>query len=81
MHAKETKFFANAGVVLDTREVEALDIRMRAIEVWARLMGTYTAQKLQLSGDLSLDFNHVSDDELDRTIADLARSSQPSAKA
>ena len=81
LEAKETKFFASNGIVLDTKEVEALDIRIRAIEVWARLMGAYTAQKLQLSGDLTLDFNHVSDDELDRTITDLTRSSQPSAKA
>ena len=81
LEAKETKFFASNGIVLDTKEVEALDIRIRAIEVWARLMGAYTAQKVQLSGDLSLDLNHVSDDELDRTIADLARPSQPPAKA
>ena len=30
-----------------------------------------TCELLQLSGDLSLDLNHVSDDELDRTIANL----------
>jgi hypothetical protein len=81
LEAKETKFFASNGIVLDTKEVKALDIRIRAIEVWARLMGAYTAQKVQLSGGLSLDFSHVSDDELDRTITDLTRSSQPSAKA
>ena len=81
LEAKETKFFASNGIVLDTKEVAALDIRIRAIEVWARLMGAYTAQKVQLSGNLSLDLNHVSDDELDRTIADLARPSQPPAKA
>jgi hypothetical protein len=81
LEAKETKFFANAGVVFDTKEVEALDIRIRAIEVWARLMGAYTAQKVQLSGGLSLDFNHVSDDELDRTIAGLVGPSQPPTKA
>ena len=81
LEAKETKFFASNGIVLDTKEVEALDIRIRAIEVWARLMGAYTAQKVQLSGDLSLDLNHVSDDELDQTIADLARPPQPPAKA
>ena len=81
LEAKETKFFASNGIVLDSKEVAALDIRIRAIEVWARLMGAYTAQKVQLSGNLSLDLNHVSDDELDRTIADLARPSQPPAKA
>jgi hypothetical protein len=79
MDASETKFFANGGIVLDKREIPALDIRIRAIEVWARLMGAYTAQKVQLSGDLSLDLNHVSDDELDRTIAFLS-APQPPAK-
>jgi hypothetical protein len=81
LEARETKFFANAGIVLDTREVEALDIRIRAIEVWARLMGAYTAQKVQLSGGLSLDFNHVSDDELDQTISSLLEPPQPGAKS
>ncbi len=69
--AKETKFFANQGIVMETREVEAQDIRLRAIELWAKLMGAYTAQKVQLSGDLTLDLNHVSDDELDQSIAEL----------
>jgi hypothetical protein len=69
--AKETLFFANKGIVLDSREVEALGIRVRAIEVWAQLMGAYTPQKLKVSGDLTLDLNHVSDDELDRTITEL----------
>jgi hypothetical protein len=72
LEAKETKFFADKGIVLTTKEVEASDIRIRAIEVWARLMGAYTAQKLQLSGDLTLDLNHVSNDELDRTSGERA---------
>lgn len=71
LEAKETVFFANKGIVLDSREVEALGIRIRAIEVWAQLRGAYTPQKVQLSGDLTLDLNRVSDDELDQSIADL----------
>jgi hypothetical protein len=71
LEAKETLFFANKGIVLDQREVEALGIRIRAIEVWAQLMGAYTPQKVQLSGDLTLDLSHLSDDELDQSIADL----------
>jgi hypothetical protein len=63
--------------VLDQREVKANDTRIRAIEVWARLMGAFTAQKVQLSGGLSLDFNHVNDDELDQTIANLLEPPQP----
>src|ERR1700720_3054755 len=31
LEAKETKFFASNGIVLDQKEVEALDIRIRAI--------------------------------------------------
>ena len=87
LQAKETKFFASNGIVLDTKEVEALDIRIRAIEVWARLMGVYT-QKVQRGdrgrnhlSEYGLDDDHVSDDELDRTIADLASPSQSPAKA
>jgi hypothetical protein len=80
LDAKETKFFASNGVVMETRDVEASDIRLRAVDLWAKLMGAYT-QKVQLSGGLSLDFNHVSDDELDRTIANLVGPSQPPTKA
>jgi hypothetical protein len=71
LDATETKFWAKDGVVIEQRDVVALDIRLRALEVWARLMGAYTAQKVQLSGGLTVDLNHVSDDELDQSIADL----------
>jgi hypothetical protein len=77
LEANEKKFFANGGIVIDTREVPALDIRLRAADLWAKLMGAYTAQKVQLSGDLTLDLNHVSDDELDQTIAKLLGPSEP----
>ena len=39
INAKETKFFANKGIVLDQKEVEAQDIQMRALELWAKLYG------------------------------------------
>ena len=81
LEAREMKFFASNGIVLQEKEVEALDIRIRAIEVWARLMGAYTAQKVQLSGDLTLDLNHVSDDELDRTISALLAEPEPTPEA
>jgi hypothetical protein len=71
LDATETKFFAKDGVVIEHRDVAALEIRLRAFEVWARLMGAYTAQKVQLSGGLTVDLNHVSDEELDQSIADL----------
>jgi hypothetical protein len=70
LEAKETKFFANQGIVMETRDVEALDIRLRTIDVWAKLMGAYTAQKMHLSGDLNLDL-HASDEELDEAISNF----------
>jgi hypothetical protein len=81
LSAKESKFFADKGIVLTTKEVAALDIRIRAIEVWARLMGAYTPQKLQVSGGLSLDLSHVSDDELDQTIAGFLEPPQSAPKS
>ena len=80
LEAKETKFFANQGIVLDTREVDALDIRLRAVDVWGRLMGAFTAQKLQVSGDLNLDLNHASDAELDNAITALLGADESPAK-
>jgi hypothetical protein len=80
LEATETKFFANAGIVLETREVPALDTRLRAVDVWAKLKGAYATQKVQFSGDLSLDLNHVSDDELDRFISKLT-DPEPSKQA
>jgi hypothetical protein len=76
LKAKETKFFADKGVVIETRDVEALDIRLRAVDTWAKLMGAYTAQKVQVSGGLSHDFSHVGDDELAQSIADLLKPPQ-----
>ncbi len=64
--AKETKFFQNQGVVMQREEVEALDIRLRAIDVWAKLAGAYSVQKLDVRGNLHLDVSHVSDEELGR---------------
>jgi hypothetical protein len=81
LEANKTELVVSNAIVMSREEVPAPDIRLRAIDTWAKLMGAYTAQKVQLSGDLSLDLNHVSDDELDRTIADLTEPSQPQAKA
>ncbi|HXJ44097.1 MAG TPA: hypothetical protein VNH18_32725, partial [Bryobacteraceae bacterium] len=81
LKAKEKKFFADKGIVLTTKEVKALDIRIRAIEVWARLMGAYTPQKVQLNGSLSLDLSNVSDDELDETITNLLEPPQSAPKS
>lgn len=81
MDAKETKFFTKAGIVLDTREVPALDARIRSLEIWAKLIGAYMSQKVQVSGGLSPDFNNVSDDELDQTISNLLESPRQEPKS
>ena len=41
MEAKETKFFANAGIVMETREVDANEIQLRALDAWAKMFGAY----------------------------------------
>lgn len=48
--AKETKFFAKEGIVMDEREVEALGIQQRYVQLAANLMGYMPDQKHQLLG-------------------------------
>jgi hypothetical protein len=79
--ATETKFFANQGVVMQREEVEALDIRLRAIDVWAKLAGAYSVQKLDVRGNLHLDVSNVTDEELDDAITDLLGGAHSKAKA
>jgi len=40
-HAKETKFFASKGIVLDSREVDALSIQVSAVDMALRTHGAY----------------------------------------
>lgn len=71
LQAKEKKFFASNGIVLDTKEVPALDVRLRAVEVWARLAGAFTAQKVQLNGSIDhhgIDLSTVPDAVLQRIV-------------
>lgn len=79
--ANETKFFQNQGIVMQREEVEALDIRLRAIDTWAKLAGAYSAQKVNVGGKLNVDVSHVSDAELDESITDLLGGAQSEAKA
>jgi hypothetical protein len=76
--ATETKFFHNQGIVMEREEVEALDIRLRAIDTWAKLAGAYSAQKVNVGG--SLNVSHVSDAELDESITDLLGGPQSKPK-
>jgi hypothetical protein len=81
LEANRTEFFASDGIVFDKKEVPDNGTRIRAIDVWAKLRGAYATQKLQLSGDVSVDLNHVSDDELARIITSLVKPSEPATKA
>jgi len=63
MNAKETKFFANQGIVLDMKEVEALDIQLRALDAWAKMYGAFREDKVQVdvSHSYHIDLSGVPD--------------------
>jgi hypothetical protein len=69
LEARETKFFASNGVVMETREVDALDVRLRAIEVWAKLAGAST-QKVEVGGRIEhgIDLSGVPEAILHRIV-------------
>jgi hypothetical protein len=46
MNAKETRFFAKDGMVMETREVEALDVQLRALDAWAKMYGAFREDKV-----------------------------------
>jgi hypothetical protein len=50
MEAKETKFFAHQGVVVEQREVEALEIQRKYTDMAARVRGLYAPEKHELTG-------------------------------
>lgn len=54
MEAKETKFFANKGVVMDEREVEALGIQVRATEMGLKVaeVGGYGKPEMEVNVSL-----------------------------
>jgi hypothetical protein len=52
LNAKETRFFAKDGLVMETREVEALDVQLRALDAWAKMYGAFREDKIQV------DVNH-----------------------
>jgi len=51
--AKETKFFSDKGIVIETREVEALGIQSDMVQFAARLKG-HLVDKLEHSGGIDL---------------------------
>jgi hypothetical protein len=57
MNAKETKFFVNQGIVLETRDVEALDIQLRALDAWAKMYGAFREDRVQVDVNHSYHFD------------------------
>jgi len=50
VHAKETKFFQKDGMVVETREVEALDVQRKSVDMGFKIHGTYVAEKREHTG-------------------------------
>jgi hypothetical protein len=72
--AKIVKRESYKGIVMETFYDDALDIRLRTIDIWAKLMGAYT-QKVQISGSIDhhgIDLSEVPDAVLQR-IVELAQ--------
>jgi hypothetical protein len=78
LEANEIKFFQREGFVTDERAVPDGDIRIRAIDIWAKLRGAYSTQKLNVTGNLNV--THASDEELEQDIADLLSIAQQKPK-
>jgi hypothetical protein len=57
MNAKETRFFAKDGMVWETREVEALDVQLRALDIWAKMYGAFREDKVQVDVNHSYHFD------------------------
>ena len=74
LDAKEVKHFANKGIVLDTKEVEALDIQSRAVDMGLRTHGAYKQgeeDKGQAQADRHMVTVFVADEEEAARLAQL----------
>lgn len=54
LKAKETKFFQKDGIVVETRDVIAWDIRQKARIDAHKLRGDYPAEKREIMGDVDI---------------------------
>lgn len=52
MDAKEMKFFASNGLVIDEREVDALSIQLKAATEAGKLIGAYAPDKVEQTVEL-----------------------------
>ena len=50
INAKETKFFQKDGVVIETREVESLEVQRKSLDMALKVKGLYAAEKKELTG-------------------------------
>jgi hypothetical protein len=50
MGAKTTRYFTHMGVVTDSRDVKALDIQARALNMALKVNGSYAPEKQEISG-------------------------------
>lgn len=50
MNAQRTQFFQYKGVVVDQKDVEALDIQVKATDMAIKVKGMYAAEKKELFG-------------------------------
>jgi hypothetical protein len=78
LDAKKTKFFAHKGVVLDERNIQALDIQIKALDMAYKLKGRYAAKKHEVTTKntdtprLSIDEN-TNPKEAERIYAELIK--------
>jgi hypothetical protein len=54
MEAKETKFFAHEGTVTDQRDVDALGIQAKILDMAIKVRGMYAAEKYDHTGTIQL---------------------------
>jgi hypothetical protein len=82
MDAKETKFFADKGVVMETREVEAQDIQMRATVELAKMHGAYprgTDENVMIdSGGIMINVGVFNEPGAAQLFEELKRRTDPS---
>ncbi|RJX19017.1 MAG: hypothetical protein C4575_09585 [Desulforudis sp.] len=77
LNARETKFFAHEGRVVDEREVEAIEVQRRTLDLAFKLKGSYAPEKHDHSGEVALpvkiDFSDLTQEERDAIRAILSR--------
>lgn len=81
MEAKETKFFAHEGIVTDQRDVEALGIQVKALDMALNVKGLYAAEKVEHSGTVATVLQLTNEDRaMAKKLIDLAAQKLMEAK-